>query len=336
MDLISFNYKHQDYINFPVLYPGDRIIASENVSAYATRGVYNMPSDSIQRWPEAYNVPLKNPNPDFTVSSYDHISAYWGSTHQETWSVIKELDYISGMFVWSGFDYLGEPSPYPWPARSSYFGIIDLAGFPKDAYYMYQAEWTEKPVLHIFPHWNWNKGQLIDVWAYYNNADEVELFLNGQSLGTKSKIPGQYHVKWGVKYEPGVIKAISRKKGVIVAEKEIKTAGKPYSVKLFADRNRIKADGRDLSFVTVKICDEEDNLIPDADNLVNFLIKGAGFIAGVDNGYQASLEPFKANYRKAFKGMCLVIIQSNGEKGKIFLKASSDGLKHDEIIIYAN
>ncbi len=333
LDLISFNYKHQDYAKFPAIYPDENIIASENVSAYATRGVYNMPSDSIQHWPEAYNVSLKNPNPDYTVSSYDHISAYWGSTHYETWKVVKELDHISGMFVWSGFDYLGEPSPYPWPARSSYFGIIDLAGFPKDAYYFYQSEWTNKPVLHLFPHWNWKEGQIIDVWAYYNNADEVELFLNGRSLGAKSKPAGKFHVMWRVQFQPGSIKAISRKNGHTVLEREIRTAGAPFSVSLSADRQTIVANGRDLSFVTAKITDMEGNLVPEAGNIVRFIISGAGFIAGVDNGYQASMEPFKANQRKVFKGLCMVIIQSNGKKGKINLTAISDGLRHDEITI---
>jgi beta-galactosidase len=336
LDLISFNYKHQDYINLPVLFPGQKILASENISAYASRGCYNMPSDSIQHWPEAYNVPLKSPNPDFTVSSYDHISAYWGSTHNETWRVVKDLEFISGMFIWSGFDYLGEPSPYQWPARSSYFGIIDLAGFPKDTYFMYQSEWTDKPVLHLFPHWNWKEGQLIDVWAYFNNADEVELFINGRSAGIKRKTAEIFHVMWRVKYQPGSIKAISRKNGKPFLEREIKTADKPCYVVLSADRNKINADGKDLSFVTVRITDKEGNLVPYASNLVYFNVSGPGFIAGVDNGYQASMEPFKANYRKAYNGMCAVIIQSNGKKGKINLKASSEGLKNDKITILAN
>ena len=137
-----------------------------------------MPSDSIRRWPRRWDVPMENGNPDTTCSAYDNCSTPWGTTHEETMKVFEKYDHISGMFIWTGFDYLGEPTPYPWPARCSYFGIIDLAGFPKDVYYMYQSMWTTKPVLHIFPHWNWKEGDIIDIWAYYNNADEVELLVN--------------------------------------------------------------------------------------------------------------------------------------------------------------
>ena len=162
--------------------------------------------------------------------------------------------------MWTGFDYLGEPTPYPWPARSSYFGIVDLAGFPKDVYYMYQSEWANKPVLHIFPHWNHEAGKIIDVWAYYNNADEVELFLNGKSLGTRKKLNDDLHVMWRVPFEPGALKAISRKNGKTVLIKEIKTAGKPAKIELTADRKIIKADGKDLSFITARILDKDGNL----------------------------------------------------------------------------
>ncbi len=332
LDLLSFNYKQEAYPEFPQNYPGGKMIASENISALATRGHYDMPSDSIMNWPPSHNVPF-NGNSDFTVSAYDHVSAYWGSTHEETWKIVKKYDFISGFFIWSGFDYLGEPTPYPWPARSSYFGIIDLAGFPKDAYYLYQSEWTTKTILHIFPHWNlpdrqagWQPGEMIDVWAYYNNADEVELFLNDTSLGVRKKEEDTMHVMWRVKYKPGILKAISRKKGKDVLERIVKTADKPYMIELKADRLKIKANGKDLSFITIRILDKDNVLVPDADNLVNFKIFGKGFIAGVDNGYQASMESFRVSYRKAFNGLCLVIIQSNGEKGIITLDANSKGL----------
>ncbi len=336
LDLISFNYKHKEYLDFPNNYPGQKMIASENMSALSTRGHYDMPSDSMRIWPSAYNAPLVGANDDYTVSAYDHVYAYWGATHEDTWNVVKNNDFISGMFIWSGFDYLGEPIPYPWPARSSYLGIIDLAGFPKDAYYLYQSEWTDKTMLHIFPHWNWEKGQDIDVWAYYNNADEVELFLNGKSLGTHKKEEGKFHVMWRVKFEPGTIKAVSRKDGQVVLEKEIHTDGEPYKVELIADRDVINADGTDLSFITVKIVDEDGNMIPDADNLVHFDVEGNGFIAGVDNGYQASLEPFKANYRKAFNGMCLLIVQATEKAGNIKITATADGLKNGEMTLKSN
>jgi len=268
-----------------------------------------------------------NGNPDYTISAYDHISAYWGSSHEEAWKVIKKYDFISGVFIWTGFDYLGEPAPYPWPARSSYFGVVDLSGFPKDSYYLYQSEWTNDPVLHIFPHWNWKAGETVDVWAYYNNADEVELYLNGESLGAKKKENDNMHVMWRVQYQPGTLKAVSRKNGKTVLISENKTSGEPAKIELIADRTLIKADGYDLAFITVRIEDENGVTLPDADNLISFNIRGAGFIAGVDNGYQASLEPFKANYRKAYNGLCLVIIQSKVKAGKINFKAESEGLQ---------
>lgn len=334
LDVLSFNYKHIDYPDLPNRFPGESFIASENMSAFATRGVYNQPSDSVRIWPEAYKIPIKNPNPDYTCSAYDHVHAYWGATHEETWKLVKKLDFISGMFIWSGFDFIGEPEPFmEWPARSSYYGLIDLCGFPKDVYYLYQSEWTDKTVLHLFPHWNWTAGDSIDVWAYYNNADEVELYLNGQSMGTKSKINDNLHVMWRLMYAPGELKAVSRKGGGIVKEQIVRTAGIPAKIELTADRSAIKADGKDLSFVTVRILDKDGNLVPNADNMVSFHIEGTGFIAGVDNGYQASHEPFKANYRQAYNGMCLAIIQSESTKGKISFEAESEGLENATIEI---
>jgi beta-galactosidase len=327
LDVLGFNYKESAYADLPKRFPGQKFIATETMSVLASRGHYDMPSDSILLWPKDGKTPYVEGNKDFTVSAYDQVMAYWGSTHETTWNIIKKLDFMAGMFVWSGFDFIGEPVPYPWPARSSYYGVIDLCGFPKDAYYLYQSEWTTQPVLHLFPHWNWEPGKMVDLWAYYNNADEVELYLNGKSLGIKRKQGDEMHVMWRVAYQPGTLKAISRKNGQTVLASEIKTAGSPAKIELIADRNIMKADGTDLSFIKVKITDKNGNLVPDAGNLVNFKVSGEGFIAGVDNGYQASMEPFKANYRKAYNGMCLAIVQSNGKPGKIALEASSDGLQ---------
>jgi beta-galactosidase len=237
------------------------------------------------------------------------------------------------MFIWTGWDYLGEPTPYSWPARSSYFGIIDLAGFPKDIYYMYQSEWTNKPVLHIFPHWNWTPGKTVDVWAFYNNADEVELFLNGKSLGVKKKEGDDLHIMWRVKYEPGTLKAVSRKDGKVVLTREIHTAGKPVKIELVADRKNIKADGKDLSFITVKILDKDGNVVPDADNLVNFKINGNAFIAGVDNGLETDHDPFKADYRHAFNGLALAIVQSKDKPGSVTFTATSKGLQAATMVL---
>ncbi len=325
LDLIGFNYHHHLFEDFPRTYPGKKFIATETTSALATRGHYDMPSDSIRRWPKRWDLPLEEGNPDNTCSAYDNCSAPWGSTHEETWKIVKKHDFLSGMFIWTGFDYLGEPTPYSWPSRSSYFGIIDLAGFPKDVYYMYQSEWTDKPVLHVFPHWNWKEGQTVDIWAY-TNCDEVELFLNGESLGTKRKIGDDLHLMWRVQFIPGILKAIGRKNGKETLIREIRTATQPYKIFLEADRNVIKADGKDLSFITVKILDMNNTLLPYADNLLNFEIQGEGKIVGVDNGCQTSHEPFKANYRKAFNGLCLVVVQSTEKSGKIKITARAENL----------
>jgi len=336
LDVLGFNYHHELYPDFPKNYPGQKFIATETVSALETRGHYDMPSDSIRRWPHNGKDPLKDGNADMTVSAYDNISAYWGSTHEETWKVIKKYDFLSGMFIWTGFDYLGEPTPYPWPARSSYFGIVDLAGFPKDVYYMYQSEWTNKPVLHIFPHWNWQPRKIVDVWAYYNCADEVELFLNGKSLGVKRKHGDDLHVMWRVNYEPGTLKAVSRLNGKTVLVKEIKTARKPAKIELIADKTKLRADGTDLSYITVRLTDAQGNLVPNADNQIQFELNGPGFIAGVDNGSQTSLEAFNSSSRKAYNGLCLAIIQSKNYKGKIMLTATSAGLQPVTIFLDCN
>ncbi len=332
LDLIGYSYAQNDYRLFTTVYPGKKLIGSETTSALETRGHYDMPSDSIRRWPIRWDLPFTAGNPDNTVSAYDNVSAPWGATHEEAWSLVKKYDFVSGMFIWTGFDYLGEPTPYEWPSRSSYFGIMDLAGFPKDVYYMYQSEWTSKPVLHLFPHWNWNKGDTVDVWAF-TNCEEVELFLNGKSLGTQKKTGGQLHLMWRVPFEAGTLKAIGRISGKETLSDEVSTAGAPAKVVLQADRKVIAADGRDLSFVTVKVLDDKGTPVPDAANLVHFKISGNGKIAGVDNGSETDHDSFKADYRKAFKGLCLVVVQSSEKAGEIHLTAASDGLKGSEITI---
>ncbi|WP_091174650.1 beta-galactosidase GalB [Mucilaginibacter sp. P25] len=331
IDLVGYNYHQFDYAKFHDRYPGKKFIATETTSGLETRGYYEMPSDSIRVWPPSYDKPFVREGNN--VSAYDNTRPPWGSTHEMTWKVMKKYDFLSGMFIWTGFDYLGEPTPYSWPSRSSYFGIIDLAGFPKDVYYMYQSEWTNKNVLHIFPHWNWQPGKMIDIWAYYNNADEVELYLNGKSLGIQKKTGDDLHVMWRVKYEPGTLKAISRKNGKTVLTREIHTAGVPAKIELTADRSQIKADGKDLSFITVKILDKDGNVVPDADNKVNFKIAGEGSIASVDNGDPVSHDPFKADYRKSFHGLALAIVQAKEKAGTITLTASADGLKSATLVL---
>jgi beta-galactosidase len=326
LDLVGFNYHHQDFKTFPQKFAGKKFIATETVSALQTRGHYDFPSDSIRRWPQRWDKPVAGANADLTCSAYDNCSAPWGSTHEETLKELLKYNFASGMYIWTGFDYIGEPTPYPWPARSSYFGIIDLAGFPKDVYYLYQSLFTNKPVLYIFPHWNWAAGQTVDVWAYYNNADEVELFLNNKSLGVKKKEHDDLHVMWRVDYAPGTLKAVSRKNGKLVLEKIINTAGAPAAIIATADRTNITADGTDLSFVTVKIVDKDGNLVPNADNLVKFELSGKGSLAGTDNGNPVSMESFQTPARRAFNGMCLAVIQSAGKAGNISLRVSTENL----------
>lgn len=331
MDIIGFNYHENNWVDFHEKFPGKSLIVTESTSALMSRGYYKMPSDSINIWPERWDKPFHRPI--HHCSSYDNCHVPWGSTHEDTWRLVKNYDHISGVYLWTGFDYLGEPTPFWWPSRSSYFGVIDLAGFPKDIYYMYQSEWTDKDVLHIFPHWNWDEGETVDVWAYYNNADEVELFLNGESLGRKAKEKDVYHVFWRVPYKEGTLKAVSYKNGKKVLMKEIKTAGEPVSIRLTADRTTIKADGKDLSFIRVEALDAEGNPVPVADNLIDFSIKGNGFIAGTDNGDPTDPNSLKGPSRKLFNGKALVVVQSGKNRGNITLEAQSDSLKDAEIVI---
>lgn len=330
LDIIGYNYHHQNIPDVPKNFPGMPFIITESVSALQTRGYYRMPSDSQFVWPARWDLSFSDST--FKCSSYDNCHVPWGSTHEETWDLVKHNDFISGQFLWTGFDYLGEPTPYGWPARSSYFGVVDLAGFPKDSYYMYQSEWSSKDVLHLFPHWNWTPGQQVDMWAYYNHADEVELFVNGKSQGVRSKREHQYHVAWRTVYEPGKVQIVARKNGRTVGEQTIYTAGAPAKIRLTPDRTTITADGKSLVFVTVEITDKDGNLCPNAENNVIFNLQGEATIAGVDNGCETSMESFKANHRKAFYGKCLVVIQSTEKSGDITLKAESDGLE-DHIVM---
>jgi beta-galactosidase len=325
IDVIGYNYHDSWFKDVPENFPGKPFIITESVSALMTRGYYSMPSDSVIICPERWDVPYYNPS--VACSSYDNCRTPWGSDHETTLKQVKNNDFISGQFVWTGFDYIGEPTPYGWPARSSYFGIVDLAGFPKDVYYLYQSEWRQdKTVLHIFPHWNWQPGKDVDIWAYYNNADEVELFVNGVSQGVRTKDAERLHVSWRVKYQPGNIRAVSRKNGVQVAEQQINTAGAPAAIRLTPDRTEIAADGSDLAYFTVEIVDADGNVCPLADNEVHFAVSGSGVNVGVDNGSPVSLERFKADKRHAFYGKALLIVQSTRTSGAITVTASADGL----------
>ena len=322
IDIIGFNYHHQWVKDVPKNFPGKPFIFSESVSALQTRGYYKMPSDEITWAPQEWWLPYTDPS--YMCSSYDNFHASWSSTHEETWDVVKHNAFVGGQYIWTGWDYIGEPTPYGFPARSSYFGIIDLAGFPKDTYYMYQSEWTTKPVLHLFPHWNWIPGDEIDMWCYYNNADEVELFINGKSQGvrrktgenserryamhnTKTKLNTEYHVGWRVTFDPGEVKVVARKDGKVVGEQTIKTAGVPAKIRLSKDYQ-----GKNTTFVTVEVVDRDGNLCPWAEDQIYFDYEGDGKILGTDNGCQTSMENYKAPQRKAFFGKCMVVASGNG------------------------
>ena len=331
LDIIGFNYHHQWVKDVPKNFPGKPFIFSESVSALQTRGFYMMPSDSVYKAPIEWWLPYQDPS--FQCSAYDNMHASWSSTHEETWDVVKHNDFVGGQFIWTGFDYIGEPTPYGFPARSSYFGIVDLAGFPKDSYYMYQSEWTDKQVLHLFPHWNWLDGQYIDLWCYYNNADEVELFINGRSQGVKAKKDDhEYHLMWRVKFEPGEVKAVARKNGKVVAEKTIRTSGAPAQLRMTSDRIRFgnNPNGDNLAFITVEVIDKDGNLCPRADDQVFFEVEG-GRIVGVDNGNPISMERFKDTKRKAFNGKCLVVVATDG--GDVTVRAKGYQLGGSEVMV---
>lgn len=329
LDLIGFNY-HREWIkDVPRNFPGKPFLLTESVSALQTRGYYRMPSDSLFIAPERWDKPYTDPS--MMCSSYDNQRVPWGSTHEETWDIVKHTPYCAGQFIWTGFDYLGEPTPYGFPARSSYFGIIDLAGFPKDIYYMYQSEWTDRPVLHLFPHWNWTEGQTVDLWCYYNDADEVELFVNGRSRGIRSKKDShQYHVAWRVAYEPGEVKLVARKDGQEVRSSSIRTAGAPARIRLEVDY-----EGETTVFINAYVTDEAGNLCPWAEDDLRFSVSG-GTVIGVDNGSPTSMERFKADHRKAFFGKALVVIRKDKDAGPIRLEAVSPMLAAGQLVITNN
>jgi beta-galactosidase len=270
------------------------------------------------------------------VSAYELHAAAFGSSADKVFASQEKHPYVGGEFVWTGWDYLGEPTPFD-QSRSSYSGIIDLAGFKKDRFYLYQAHWRpDYPMAHILPHWTWPEriGQATPVHVF-TSGDEGELFLNGKSLGRRKKDAYEYRLRWDeVIYQPGTLKVIAYKHGKKWAIAEMKTASEPTTLKVEPDRDEIRADSRDLSFVTLSVTDNSGVTVPRASNRIHFEIDGPGQIVATDNGDPTSFEPFQSHDRNAFNGLCLVIVCGRaGASGKISVTARSDGLKTAKISI---
>lgn len=307
----GFNYREYAFADYHRDHPNQPLLGTEMGSTVTTRGIYE--KDSIRAY----------------VPDQDITHPWWASKAETWWKLAAENDYWLGGFVWTGFDYRGEPTPYKWPNISSHFGILDVCGFPKNIYYYYKSWWTDDDILHISPHWNWPEkvGKPIDVWVN-SNADEVELFLNGKSLGKKT-MERNSHLQWNVNYEPGTLEAIGYKKGKKINAK-VETTGSVYKVVFSPDKTILTADGKDATVINISIVDEKGREVPTADNLVKFYISGNAKIIGVGNGDPSSHEPDKcadgAWQRSAFNGKCQVILQAGKTIGTIKLEAKANGI----------
>ncbi|HNU86819.1 MAG TPA: beta-galactosidase GalB [Ferruginibacter sp.] len=345
-DIISLNYQGEGirdapayahlkgirtsplYPAFHKQYPDKLIVSSETASALSTRGTYIYPVFNGISAPVSDSTGGDPKNK--YVSAYELYTAQFGSSADKVFASQDKHPFVAGEFVWSGWDYLGEPTPY-YSARSSYCGIIDLAGFKKDRFYLYQSRWRPNlPMVHVLPHWNWpgRIGEITPVHVF-TSGDEAELFLNGRSLGKKKKAAFEYRLRWDeVKYEPGELKVIAYRNGKMWAEQTVKTTGNADRLIMNADRNVIMADGEDLSFITIKVADEKGSIVPGAANKIVFSIEGPGEIVATDNGDPANLVSFASKEREAYSGLALGIVRTHkGKPGKIKVTASSAGLK---------
>ena len=348
MDVAGFNYRPWHYGNSYQALPQQIILGTETASTVSSHGVYKFPVE--RRSMATYD--------DHHSSSYDVEHCSWSNLPEDDWMWHEDYDCCIGEFVWTGFDYLGEPTPYytNWPSHSSLFGIVDLAGLPKDRYYLYRSHWNkEEETLHILPHWTWKgmEGENIPIFVY-TNYPSAELFINGVSQGVRTKDTSvtlentwneesekalkrqsRYRLMWmDTKYEPGTVKVVAyNEAGEAVAEKEICTAGKPHHIELSVDRSTIKANGKDLAFVTVSVVDKNGNLCPAADNLIEFSVAGEGHYRAGANGNSVSLELFHEPRMKVFSGMMTAIVESNDNPGSITLTTRSKGLKSAKIVI---
>ena len=348
MDVAGFNYRPWHYGNSYQALPQQIILGTETASTVSSRGVYKFPVK--RRSMATYD--------DHQSSSYDVEHCSWSNLPEDDWMWHEDYDCCIGEFVWTGFDYLGEPTPYytNWPSHSSLFGIVDLAGLPKDRYYLYRSHWNKaEETLHILPHWTWpgREGETTPIFVY-TNYPSAELFINGVSQGVRTKDTSvtlenswdeeserslkrqsRYRLMWmDTKYEPGTVKVVAyNEAGEAVAEREVKTAGKPHHIELKVDRATIEANGKDLAFVTVSVVDKDGNLCPAADNLIEFSVAGEGHYRAGANGNSVSLELFHEPRMKVFSGMMTAIIESNDTPGTITLTARSKGLKSAKIVI---
>jgi beta-galactosidase len=327
LDVPGFNYKPSRYPEARAKLPQGLMLGSETASTVSSRGVYKFPVELTKQ--KKY--------PDNQSSSYDLESCVWSQTPDEEFVMQDSLNYVMGEFVWTGFDYLGEPTPYDeaWPSHSSYFGILDLAGLPKDRYYLYRARWNPAPTLHLLPHWTWpgRENQTTPVFCY-TNYPEAELFVNGQSQGRRRKATtcspqARYRLMWNdVKYVPGTLKVVAYDAaGQPVATEEVHTARAPHHIRLTTDRATLRADGEDLAYVTARVEDAQGNLCPEATNQLQFAVRGAGRFRAAANGNAASLEPFHEPQMKAFQGQLVVLVQATDKAGRAQLQVSSPGLK---------
>ena len=322
LDVQGWSYNSWQYDAGHSQHPNWKIFGSESSSAVRSRGVYHTPTNQ--------NVLTSG---DTQCSSYDNSWPSWAGSAENVYNDDNTRAWIGGEFVWTGFDYIGEPTPYSWPAKSSYFGVMDTCGFPKDIYYFYKSRWTTSPLVHILPHWNWSSGTTVTVFVY-SNCTSVELFLNGASLGTKTFSGTARHLEWSVPWASGTLSAKGSINGSVVANDQVVTAGAANKLALSVDRSAIQGDGVDLAYVTTDIRDANGNFVPTANNTVNFSISGPGKLVGVDNGNPISHESYQGTSRTAFNGKCLAIIQSTGA-GTITLTASASGLTGASVNINA-
>ena len=315
-DVVGVNYAPDRYDSLHTVHPTWKILASETSSAFRSRGIYN--------------------NNNNQESSYDDSWAGWGTSAEQSWTNVNTRSWVAGEFIWTGFDYIGEPTPYTWPSKSSYFGAIDTAGFPKDVFYFYQSKWNASgpPMVHVVPmNWtNWTAGQSVRVMVY-SNADSVELFLNNRSQGSKTMTATTGHLQWAVPFATGTLEARATKGGVVVASDKVQTAGPATGLALVVDRSSIAPDGRDLAYVEVDVVDGQGVIVPQGNNMISFAITGPGTLVGVDNGDSTSHEPYKGTARSAFSGKALAIIQSTTTPGTVTVTATSGTLKTGAIDI---